>query len=89
MSESGLRDLADRDDVVELLGDFYNRAFADDLLRPVFVDIAQMDLSRHLPAITDFWCKAVLKEGAYRNNVFAPHRDLHQIAHLQPVHFER
>lgn len=89
MSGSRLRDLADREDVVELLGDFYHRAFADELLRPVFVDIAQMDLSTHLPAITDFWCKAVLKQGSYRRNVSTPHRELHEIAHLEPRHFER
>ncbi|MFC0314651.1 group III truncated hemoglobin [Gordonia phosphorivorans] len=89
MSRSERRDLADRADVVEVLGDFYHRAFADDLLGPVFVDVAQMDLSQHLPAITDFWCKAVLKEGEYRNNVFEPHRLLHQLAHLEPKHFER
>ena len=89
MSGSGLRDIADREDVVELLGDFYHRAFADELLRPVFVDIAQMDLSTHLPAITDFWCKTVLKQGEYRRNVATPHRELHEIAHLEPRHFER
>ncbi|UQE75583.1 group III truncated hemoglobin [Gordonia sp. PP30] len=89
MSGPELPDLAGRNDVAEVLDDFYHRAFADPLLRPVFVDIAHMDLAVHLPRITDFWCKAVLKEGEYRRNVFAPHRDLHEIAGLQPQHFER
>ncbi|MFZ2510857.1 MAG: group III truncated hemoglobin [Gordonia sp. (in: high G+C Gram-positive bacteria)] len=89
MSGSALGDLADRSDVVELLGDFYNRAFHDELLQPVFVDAAQMDLAAHLPAITDFWCKAVLKEGEYRRNVFEPHRELHELIALEPRLFER
>ncbi len=89
MNGSARGDLADRSDVVELLGDFYNRAFRDDLLRPVFVDVAQMDLAEHLPAITDFWCKAVLKEGEYRRNVFEPHRELHALVPLEPKFFER
>lgn len=89
MSRSDLPDLTDREDVVELLGDFYHRAFADELLRPVFVDVARMDLSKHLPSITDFWCKALLKQGEYRRNVFEPHRELHQLTALEPRHFER
>ncbi len=89
MTGSTLRDLGDRDDVVELLGDFYHRAFADEVLRPVFVDVARMDLTKHLPIITDFWCKAILKEGEYRRNVFEPHRELNDLIALQPHHFER
>ena len=82
-------DLVDRDGVVELLDDFYRRAFDDELLRPIFVDVAQMDLTTHLPVISDFWCKAILKEGEYRRNVFAPHNALHQLVALEPQHFER
>lgn len=89
MTGPHLRDIGDRDDVVELLGDFYHRAFADDVLRPVFVDVAHMDLTTHLPIITDFWCKAILKEGHYRRNVFEPHRELDELIPLQPHHFER
>lgn len=89
MTGSTRADIADRDDIVELLGDFYHRAFADELLRPVFVDVAQMDLSVHLPAIAEFWCKAVLQQGEYRRNVFLPHRELHELTALGPEHFER
>jgi len=84
-----LPDLADREDITVLLDDFYRRAFADALLRPVFVDIARMDLSVHIPDITDFWAKVILHEGRYRRNVLTPHRELHERAHLQPRHFER
>lgn len=82
-------DLADRSDVADLLYDFYERAFADELLRPVFVDIAQMDLDVHIPAITDFWCKTVLHVGTYKRNVLIPHRELQEKAHMGAAHFER
>jgi hemoglobin len=80
-------DLADRDDLVELLTAFYGRAFADPLLGPVFVDIAQMDLAEHLPFICDFWETVVFKAGKYRRNAFTPHQQLHLRAGLTGAHF--
>ena len=89
MTAAELHDVTHRDDLTSLLDDFYRRAFADDLLGPVFVDVARMDLAAHLPDITDFWSKALLKEGDYRRNMFEPHRALHEKADLRPEHFER
>jgi len=43
------RDIADREDIAGLVTAFYRRALADDILGPIFVDIAQMDLPAHLP----------------------------------------
>ena len=53
--ESSLADLHDRDDVYTLVSEFYRRVFTDDLLGPIFVDIARMGLDHHLPIISDFW----------------------------------
>jgi hemoglobin len=80
-------DLADRDDLVELLTAFYGKAFRDPLLGPVFVDIAQMDLAKHLPFICDFWETVVFKAGKYRRNAFTPHQQLHLRAGLTTTHF--
>ena len=84
-----LPDLRTRSDVLTLLDEFYGRAFTDELLRPIFVDIAQMDLTVHIPIIADFWTKVVLHQGEYRRNVLIPHRDLHEAADLKAAHFER
>lgn len=83
------RDVADRDDVVALLRDFYTRAFADPLLGPVFVDVARMDLEAHLPVIGDFWETVLLGTGSYRRNAMAPHLDLHARAPLTAAHLDR
>lgn len=82
-------DLATRSDVLDLLDEFYRHCFADDLLGPVFLDVAHMDLAAHLPAIADFWCKVALHQGEYRRNALAPHKELHRKADLTPQHFER
>ena len=82
-------DIATRADVAALLRDFYGRAFADDLLGPVFVEIARMDLEAHLPVMCDFWMTALFRTGEYRRNAFVPHAQLHALAHLTPAHFSR
>lgn len=82
-------DIRNRDDIAELLTDFYGRAFGDNLLGPVFVDIAQMDLAEHLPIICDFWQTVLFHSSKYRRNALQPHLRLHAMAHLAPAHFER
>jgi hemoglobin len=82
------RDITGRGDIAKLLTDFYGRAFGDDLLGPVFVDIARMDLTEHLPVMCDFW-ETVFGSGRYRRNALQPHLRLHVKAHLTPAHFDR
>lgn len=82
-------DIEGHHDVVGLLRDFYRRAFLDDLIGPVFVDIAQMDLEAHLPVICDFWETVLFRAGTYKRNALQPHKLLHAKAGLTPAHFAR
>lgn len=82
-------DIVDRNDIVGLLREFYGRAFRDELLGPVFVDIARMDLDAHLPVMCDFWQTVLFRAGTYRGNALHPHQRLHARANLTPVHFGR
>jgi hemoglobin len=88
-SSAELRDIAGREDIAALLTDFYGRAFDDDLLGPVFVDVARMSLAEHLPVMCDFWQTVLFRSGQYRANALAPHLRLHRKAHLSPAHFDR
>lgn len=82
-------DIEGHEDIVGLLRDFYGRAFVDDLIGPVFVDIAQMDLEAHLPVICDFWETVLFRAGSYKRNALQPHKLLHAKADLTPAHFAR
>lgn len=82
-------DIRDRHDIADVITDFYTRAFADDLLGPVFVDIAQLDLPAHLPIMCDFWETVLFRAGRYRRNALAVHVDLHRRADLTGAHFAR
>ena len=47
----------------EMVRRFYAEVTADDLLGPMFNDVAQVDWSEHLPKLTAFWCRALLGHG--------------------------
>jgi hemoglobin len=82
-------DIASRADIVELTSTFYTRAFADEMLGPIFIDIAKMDLAHHLPIICDFWENILFRTGGYRGGAFAPHVMLNQQVALDWPKFER
>lgn len=86
-STSGRPDILDEKDVTLLLRDFYGRAFADDLLGPIF--LAQMDLEAHLPILCDFWMTVLFRAGRYRRNAMLPHKAVHQVDPLSAKHFEQ
>jgi hypothetical protein len=54
-------DIADRDDITGLVAEFYRRAFADEVLGPIFFDVARVDLCAHVPVMGDFWDTALLR----------------------------
>ena len=39
---------------------FYADVAQDDLLGPMFNDVAKVSWADHLPKLTDFWCRALL-----------------------------
>lgn len=88
-STGALPDIADEQDVADLIRDFYGRAFADPLLGPVFVDVARMDLDAHMPVMRDFWMTVLFRDGRYRRNALTPHVALHSKTELTSAHFER
>ena len=84
-----LPDISTRADILRITTAFYERAFADELLGPVFVDVAQLDLEAHLPQITDFWETILLGAQVYRGGAFFPHAMLHRKVQLTAAHFNR
>ena len=84
-----LTDLASRADLERLLVRFYGRAMLDVQLGPVFVDVAHLDLSVHLPRIADFWERWLLGTGRYDGRPMVVHRELHAKVALTPSMFER
>lgn len=82
-------DLRDRVDVEHLVTTFYHRAFDDDLLGPIFTEVAHLDLDHHMPIMCDFWETVLFRAGLYKRNAFGVHVDLNEKVHLGDEHFER
>lgn len=83
------RDLDTPDEIAEMVRRFYGDVAQDDLLGPMFNDVAQVDWSEHLPKLTAFWCRALLGMPGYSGNPFRAHLLVHQQAPFTMAHFQR
>lgn len=84
-----LRDLDDRDAVSEMVLRFYRDVAMDDLLGPMFNDIAKVDWAEHLTKVTAFWCRALFAMPGYEGNPFRAHQVIHAQQAFTTAHFER
>ncbi len=53
---------------------FYERVLADPLLAPLFLEVARVRLTEHLPRIKAYWRKMLLGDDSYRRHMMAKHR---------------
>ena len=83
------RDLDTPDEIAEMVRRFYADVAMDDLLGPVFEDVAQVDWSEHLPKLTAFWCRVLLGQQGYQGNPFRAHARIHARSPFSHAHFER
>jgi hemoglobin len=83
------RDLDSPDEVREMVRRFYADVAQDDLLGPLFNEVAEVDWSAHLPKLTAFWCRALLGIEGYIGNPFRAHKDVHDQAPFTAAHFQR
>lgn len=83
------RDLDDPDEIAEMVRRFYADVAQDDLLGPMFNDVARVDWAEHLPKLAAFWCRALLGLPGYAGNPFRAHALVHQQRAFSPAHFRR
>ncbi len=84
-----LADIDSRPRVEQLVEAFYARVLVDPLLAPIFLDVAAVDLERHLRHIEDYWCKLLLGETDYRRHTMNIHRELHGQRPLREEDYQR
>ena len=83
------RDLDTVEEITEMVRRFYADVAMDDLLGPMFNDVARVDWSEHLPKLTAFWSRALLDLPGYAGNPFRAHAEVHAQRSFTPAHFER
>lgn len=82
-------DLDTVDEIAELVRRFYREVAQDDLLGPIFNDVAQVDWAAHLPKLTAFWARALLSQPGYEGNPYRMHMIVHEKSPFTAAHFER
>jgi len=83
------KDIENRGDIELMVEDFYKRMLEDHLLRPFFLEAANVHLAEHLPIICDFWETVLFQTGNYRGGTLQKHLELHMEKPLEARHFER
>src|SRR5688572_25981599 len=83
-----MRDIETREDIREVVTDFYKKAVDDELIGYIFTDVAEIDLEHHLPIITDFWEMLLLGtvnfQAKYRRSPMQIHHALNEKENLKP-----
>jgi len=82
-------DLCDPGEVAEMVRRFYSDVAQDDLLGPMFNNVARVDWSEHLPKLTDFWCRVLFGLPGYEGNPLRAHQLVHAKRAFTGRHFER
>lgn len=77
--------LASRADLEILLDKFYDRVKKDDLIGPIFNDVAQVNWDEHVKKIYNFWDTLLFGAENYKGRPFPPHIPLG----LKVEHFKR
>lgn len=75
--------------IEKLVSSFYRRVQIDELLAPIFNDIAQVDWEHHIPLLCQFWNSIMLKTHEYTGNAYAKHVFIGKKTHITEAHFER
>ncbi len=83
------RDLDDPTEIAEMVRRFYQDVAQDDLLGPIFNDVAAVDWGEHLPKLTLFWCRALLGIQGYVGNPFRSHAEINDRHPFTQAHFDR
>jgi hemoglobin len=78
-----------KEHIKRLVENFYNRVQTDDLLGPIFNDVAKVDWEHHIPLLCSFWNSIMLKTNEYHGNAFAKHVEISKLASISEAHFQR
>lgn len=80
-------DIKDREDIRLLIDTFYDKVKINDVIGPIFNDVAQLDWDHHMPIMYDFWSGLLLGERGYTGNPMEKHIALSKKTTMSEVEF--
>ncbi|MFZ2315599.1 MAG: group III truncated hemoglobin [Gammaproteobacteria bacterium] len=78
-----------KEHIKQLVFHFYAKVQQDELLGPIFNDVAKVDWDHHIPLICQFWNSIMLKTNEYHSNAYRKHVLLGEKINLTEAHFTR
>ena len=82
-------DLDSRAHIHDLVVRFYREIVFDDLLAPVFGEVAEVDWAVHIPKLIDYWCRVLLREPGYGGFILDAHQHVHDTEPFRVELFDR
>ena len=68
-----MKQIENKEDVILLVNTFYEEVQQNDILSPIFNDIAKVNWDTHLPTMYNFWASILLNEHSYSGNPMVEH----------------
>lgn len=82
-------DLDSRTEIHDLVVAFYREVVFDEVLAPVFGEVAEVDWAVHIPKLIDYWCRVLLREPGHQGQILGAHRRVHDLEPFRLEHFDR
>lgn len=76
-SAPSMPDLDNRGAIHDLVIHFYREVAFDDLLGPLFGEVAEVDWAEHIPRLIGYWCRVLLSHPSYDGRILAAHERVH------------
>src|SRR5690348_13166095 len=71
-----IKDILNKEDIIQLVDTFYAKVREDDLLAPIFNERIRDHWPQHLEKMYSFWGTVLLAENNYHGSPFPPHASL-------------
>ncbi len=78
-------DIQGNDDIKQLVDSFYQKVNHDELLAPIFNQLARVDWEQHLPTMYKFWGSLLLGNRSYQGQPWPKHA----VLPVNAAHFAR
>jgi hemoglobin len=82
-------DIGSRSDVHDLVVAFYREVVFDEVLAPVFGEVAEVDWATHIPKLIDYWCRVLFGDPSYDGSILGPHQRVHDLEPFRAELFDR
>jgi hemoglobin len=62
------KDIENRDDLLQLMQEFYKKLLADSSINYLFTTVAKINLDHHFPVLVDFWDSVLFQSDTYHGD---------------------